>query len=143
MGHIVDEVVFHLVHLFLTESDHNRIYEYQQKNKCERKRRYHEPDRAEQIVGFGRKIHFKIIDLVDRIVGKQRLCVHLLALLLPRHSRGKSRRMVDQSAVTVGHSKLKRYLQPVVFQFETQEITHHQRVGALSYGAIAAAGNDI
>ena len=38
--------------------------------------------------------------------------------------RGKSRRMVDQSAVTVGHSKLKRYLQPVVFQFETQEITH-------------------
>ena len=140
MGHVVDEVVFHLGQFLLPESHDNREYKYDKQYQRERKRRHHERDRREDIIFLCREVDFQIVEFAAGIVGEQSLDKHVVG----RYARGHiPRRLVLDSAEIVDHGIFKRHSYAESIELLTQVAADNGRIGAFAYRPLARAADDV
>ena len=128
MGHVVDEVVFHLGEFFLTECYDYRADKHHEQDKCKRDGREHERDRRVDVVVFRREIYFQECLTVARVVGKE--CLHECAFALGC-GLVVADGAVERGAGAVEHGKFKRNCETEGVELLTQIVAYGYCVGAL------------
>lgn len=129
VGHVVDEIVFHLGELLLTEGYDDGKQEGDQQDEGEGKRGYHEFDRTRYVVPLRGEVDLQVVDTGRRIVGEDGLCEEI-----PLDFRVILVGTVQDFVVLVVDGKLEGEVEPIVLKLRFQIGFQFLDVDTLHYG---------
>ena len=140
VGHIVDEIIFHLRELFLTEGHDDGEYKDYQQYERESQGRYHKRYGAEDEVLARGEIYLEEMQPAGRVARKQ--CLH--ESIVGAGAVGLvACRAVLYDAGVVEHCKLKRHVEAECVELLCEIAAHHSGVCAVGDGAGRCGGDDI